>query len=830
MFDLKKVKIDVKLPTTMILLVAVTAITLTIVSLVMARSIITTATQTKLESVATLSAARMSTLIEEVDRDLRLTSQSPDVVRALGEFTQSYAALGASVGETLRQAYITDNPHPLGEKDALVEAGTGSRYDAVHAAFHPALDRLQNAMDYYDVFLFDPDGNLVYSVFKENDYATNMLTGPWKDSGLAQAFRQAVSKAQTDPSAYVDFAPYEPSSFAPAAFMSRPVFDLEGQLLGVLAYQMPIDQFNAAASDINGLGKTVDGFVVGPDRLMRTDSLRSADNDILETTVDTPKITDGLAGNAGGFSGTGHDGQDVMGHYVPINFGASHWVYVLQQDKSELFAVLNKAMWTIALISLVILGLAAFCSVLLCNSIVDPLAKLIRAVVAIADGALNTKVPGQDRGDGFGALARGTEVFRQNAIKMEALNDEQAKAAEEMKILHDEATQAAKRESELTREREAADEAAKAERAQMMKNLGESIGTVVNQAKAGDFSSRIEADFADYELKALSANVNALMDSVEAGLNAAGQSMSRIARGDLTRNMEGDFEGAFKELQDNTNDMMKSLKKLIGGITGSTDTLATSSSQLRSTSTALSQQAEQNAASLEETSAALEELSASIKQVDHNVSNASSNARVASDTARAGSAVASEAAEAISRINEASSEISKVVGIINDISFQINLLALNAGVEAARAGEAGRGFSVVASEVRQLAQRASEASNDIAQVISRSDEAVSDGVAKVKDAEVSLQQITTSVVGLSDSMEEIARAMSEQVGGVADINAAVAKIDQNTQMQVSSFEEVTAASALLMGEAEGLKQASSHFKTDTNVVGMGQITPAANAA
>lgn len=205
------------------------------------------------------------------------------------------------------------------------------------------------------------------------------------------------------------------------------------------------------------------------------------------------------------------------------------------------------------------------------------------------------------------------------------------------------------------------------------------------------------------------------------------------------------------------------------------------------------------------------------------------NAQAARDTAQSSEKVAAEAAASMQSIADASKEITRVVGVIDDIAFQINLLALNAGVEAARAGEAGRGFSVVASEVRQLAQRAGEASKEIATVISKSDTAVSEGAEKVTGAQKSLKAIAESVIDISRGVDDISSAIKEQVHGIGEITAAVGQIDQNTQRQAASFQEVTAAGALLANEADGLKKLTASFRTGQDVSTIDTKRPASSA-
>lgn len=417
----------------------------------------------------------------------------------------------------------------------------------------------------------------------------------------------------------------------------------------------------------------------------------------------------------------------------------------------------------------------------------------------------------------------------EESLKLSDQARHQAQSAqEEAEAAKQEAETAAQREVEMAKEKEEADRKAAEEREAMMIDLGNSFGTVVEAAIDGQFSKRVDAKFSDRILNELAENINQLLGAVDQGLSRTGEALERVAGGDLTKPMDGDFRGAFGHLQKNVNNMIDGLKSLIVDISGSGNTLVSSSAELRDTSEALSKQAEQNAASLEETSAALEELSASIKQVSGSVEDASKNAQTARDTAQSSEKVAADAADSMASIADASKEITRVVGMIEDIAFQINLLALNAGVEAARAGEAGRGFSVVASEVRQLAQRAAEASKEIAAVITKSDAAVSEGVEKVSGAKSSLEAIADSVVSISKGVEEISTAISEQVNGIGDITTAVSQIDQNTQKQAASFEEVTAASALLASEADNLKQSTASFRTgeEAKVVKMDRPAPA----
>ncbi|MEM8755988.1 MAG: methyl-accepting chemotaxis protein, partial [Pseudomonadota bacterium] len=170
-----------------------------------------------------------------------------------------------------------------------------------------------------------------------------------------------------------------------------------------------------------------------------------------------------------------------------------------------------------------------------------------------------------------------------------------------------------------------------------------------------------------------------------------------------------------------------------------------------------------------------------------------------------------EAARSIDDIAERSSEIEHVISLIEDISFQINLLALNAGVEAARAGEAGRGFTVVASEVRSLAQRSSEAVASITKVIEANKSAVETGVGQMNASVEALGEIVTSVVEISDRMDSVEKEVADQTRGVGEISQAMSDLDRAVQENAAMCQEVNAGSDDLAGQASTLSEAVGRF-------------------
>ncbi|MEZ5766909.1 MAG: hypothetical protein R3D80_04050 [Paracoccaceae bacterium] len=266
---LNAISISLKLPVFMVLLTIGGIATTGLISYSNAERTLRSEAELRLAGVADLKGAAFLNYLDAIDRDLTIMAQNPTTIDALDAFAAAYAQIPDAT-DRLQRTYIDDNPHPLGEKDRLEAAGDGTVYDAVHRRYHPFFHLLQARQGYYDIFLFDTAGDLIYTVFKELDFATNLVTGRWKDTGLGEVTARGGDRRRRS------FGIRRFRALCPeprcAGLVHRPSgVRCQRARIGVVAYQMPIGAINAIMQDAAGLGETGDAFVVGADGLMRTD-------------------------------------------------------------------------------------------------------------------------------------------------------------------------------------------------------------------------------------------------------------------------------------------------------------------------------------------------------------------------------------------------------------------------------------------------------------------------------------------------------------------------------------------------------------------------------
>ena len=266
----------------------------------------------------------------------------------------------------MQYLYIAGNKNDTGKKQLLDYAEDESEYSNIHSVYHPIIRSFLETFGYYDIFLIDNEtGHLVYSVFKEVDYTTSLLSGPYKNTNFAQAFREARNAHEKDFIKLVDFEPYDPSYTAPASFISTPIFDGD-EKIGVLIFQMPIDKINSIMTGDNkwtedGLGVSGETYLVGDDYKMRSISrfliedpvgyfnelqrigydssiirkIKKLNTTILLQDVKTEAVINALRGNTDKKIVLDYRGISVLSAYTKLNIQDVNWVMCSDIDEAE---------------------------------------------------------------------------------------------------------------------------------------------------------------------------------------------------------------------------------------------------------------------------------------------------------------------------------------------------------------------------------------------------------------------------------------------------------------------------------------------------------------
>jgi len=287
---------------------------------------------------------------------------------------------------------------------------------------------------------------------------------------------------------------------------------------------------------------------------------------------------------------------------------------------------------------------------------------------------------------------------------------------------------------------------------------------------------------------------------------------TRIASGDLGSRIVAEGRDEPARLIRALADMQAALRRLVGQVRESSESIEVASSEVASGNTDLSQRTELAASHLQRTASSMDALTVTVRQSTDSAHTANQLATSAAAVAARGGAVVSQVVATMDEINSSSKKIADIIGVIDGIAFQTNILALNAAVEAARAGEQGRGFAVVAGEVRSLAQRSAEAAKEIKALIGASVDRVESGSRLVNDAGTTMTEIVASVQRVTDIIGEISAASTEQSQGIVEVKGAVGEVDQMTQQNAALVEQSAAAAESLKEQATKLAQVVSTFR------------------
>ncbi len=632
----------------------------------------------------------------------------------------------------LQYHYIKNNTSPLGSKLLLDAADDGTEYSQVHQKYHEHIRISLEEFGFYDIFLVDADtGTIVYTVFKELDFATSLKNGAYANTGLGKAFANANALSSSKEVTLTDFAAYTPSYEDAAAFIGVPIID-KGKKFGVLIVQMPIDRINnIMTSNKNwkevGMGETGQTLLVGSDALLRNQA-----RDLIEdkpayladlkkaglpaeliNIIDTKNSAIGLqplknsAVDAALKGQTGieyfedYRGKNIITAYTPFTTLNLNWALLSSVDQDEAFAGITQLQHNVAKSSASVLILTLIFSALISTIYAK---RLVRPIQEAAERM-------RDINEGEGDLTKRLDVIGDDEI------------------------------------------------ADLSRNFNGFLGKVQKTVQV------------------LVTNLDTLKNTASK-MQIASASSSRLV---------GDQKKETDHIAQSITEMVQRVQEVVN----SAETVSTASKS-----------------SSYETEQAKSIFKSTLDEIAHMTQKIESTSQV------------------INQLEGATRKIGSVLDVIRGIAEQTNLLALNAAIEAARAGEQGRGFAVVADEVRLLASRTQESTQEIEEMISRlqseAAEAVKvmgesrDGaqasilegqkagaaISNVAEASEKISQMMLQVTTATEGQQHVSKSIDNSVGNITRLSNQVS----------SEFEGMNRSVEELNALANQLHQAARQFK------------------
>ncbi|APG49091.1 methyl-accepting chemotaxis protein [Phaeobacter porticola] len=731
----------------------VTAILVTISSLTFQRAAISHAEQ-QFNAMTEDRRVALRALLDGIQSDAATLATIPSTATALEWFTMTWDGIEGDPQETLRKAYIDANPNAAGEKHLLNRGIGDSPYHMHHARFHPSLTAVLQNKGYYDVFLINPAGDIVYSVTKEPDYATNLVNGAYADSGLAKAFRAAI-EMPTGEVFFADMEGYAPSNGDPAAFVATPVVDAAGALQGVLALQVPVEMLTNIVNPVNDMTETLNVFIVGQDMKVRTKSLHDDHHQVLDELDATGHLTEALGGNAGFYADTiGVNGHPVVAYSEPVNLPQANWAIVAEQDQAEIFAPVARDRNRLLLVSLVCAAGMSILGWLFARSITKPINRICTRIEEVASGNLEAEIAEAGRQDEIGNIGK----------QLISLQDDLKHA----------------RSAELER----------AELQQQQEVVVDQLSTGLVRLADGDFSQAITTPFPSHHEKlrenfnrtaeTLSATVTQVVDTAESIRNGAGEISQ--ASDDLSNRTESQA-ATLEETAAALDEMTASVKSAAEGAR-SVETIMQEAKQEAETSGTVVQSAVSAMTEIEQSSTHISQIISVIDDIAFQTNLLALNAGV--EAARAGEAgkgfavVASEVRALAQRSSDAAMEIKTLIG---DSTKQVER-----GVDlVGKTGEALQGIVERVSHISQLvsgiATGASEQSTGLHEIntgVTQLDQVTQQNAAMVEEATAAGHMLNADASKLAELVAHFKVAVGAAPARSASASPAPAPQAMNT--------------------------------------------------
>jgi methyl-accepting chemotaxis protein len=709
----------------------------------------------------------------------RNTGAAPDIAQATTAIDPAGAAL--------QSEFIFNNPNKLGEKEKLMRPAGNYAYAQAHAVYHPGLESAQKEFEFYDIFFIDTQtDNVVYTVFKELDFGSSLKTGIAANSKLAEAYNKVKNAAKPDEAYLSDFAPYLASYNDLAAFAAVPIFDGDKQI-GVMAIQYPVNLITESMSANKqwkkiGLGDTGDMFLVGPDKLARTNvrylvenkdnfmktlgdklspeqraTMLKKDSSVGLLKIDSDATRTALGGQEGFSKFVDYRGVSCYGAYAPLKVQGLNWAIVAKIDEAEAdidLVTLERATLLRAVITgLIVTAIAGLLVAFFLSRFLAPIAKLASTVQKVASGETDAR-------------------------------------------------------SQLTQQDEIGE-------------LGRSFDGLLDDRIAS-------LEKAGKENETLNNSVITLLQTVFQLSNR-----DLTARAPVTEDIIGTVSSSINQLSVETGNTLAEVQDIAEQVRKTSESVRVQSVMVEETARAERESLQSMSVNLTQATQQLTQMAA-LSEQSNTVAGQAATATQAALTAVDGTVKGmdqlrdsiSDMEKRFKRLGERSQEISTAVQLINTISERTHVLALNASMQAATAGEAGRGFAVVAEEVQRLSDSSRQATAQISQLVGNIQAETNETLFTVnrligevvkqselaQRAGVQMNQTQLTTQQLVSLVRQIAVFSDQQAKLATSLQQSVLEINQGAEQTSSAIVEQTASTQTLADFSRRLTQAVGQFK------------------
>ncbi|RLA52059.1 MAG: hypothetical protein DRR42_08600 [Gammaproteobacteria bacterium] len=272
------------------------------------------------------------------EAELSFWNTNANIVAAQEKFTELWHREDPlALAKQIRQSFLGDRNIPTGQHSIPDDAEGNSSYSTLHGQIHPIAKLFVSERGYYDMFLIGSEGDIYYTVEKEADFASNLKTGQWRNTHLASVYRRAMLKP--DSVVISDMQAYAPSAGAPAIFMAKAIIASAGDIIGVIAFQLPTARILNIMNYTGGMRETGETYLVGQDRLMRSDSRFSDTSTVLQQRVDTTTANKALSGQHGIEFTQDYRGVEVLSAYSSFTLDKTSWAVMAEIDREEISAI-----------------------------------------------------------------------------------------------------------------------------------------------------------------------------------------------------------------------------------------------------------------------------------------------------------------------------------------------------------------------------------------------------------------------------------------------------------------------------------------------------------